>query len=631
MAKLVLNDIDSLANTASAKQALNENFTDIEAAIENTLSRDGTTPNQMQADIDMNSNDLLNVQRVDAVEYYKAGIPLEQTVAYANKRYQLLSGTGVQTVFTLDVDPGSLGNLEISVDGAVKRPGVDFNYNGTALEFVAAPAAGTNNILIRYDQALPTGVTDASGVSYTQAGAGAVARSAEDYFRDKASVMDYGAQGDGIAVTSAVSISSGTNALTVAGASFGVQDVGKAITVRGAGAAGAPLYALITAYVSPTQVTLSGNASTTLTASTQRVFYGTDDWLAFQRAANALPAEGGTIVVPSAIYMIHAQGVNSGVKSIFWDISSGAVFEGALGGSTSLLAFPRANTNESIVPYGPFAQVRSETAIEGGNTVAVTSALFEALPPSTFGGNSVGLYAGARSASPDGYIWATNFLVQADPGFGLTAHGIELDANIFTTNPAALIKGLGISGIGTSLGSGGRLADVAIEIQHGVGWKRGIDILNSDIAMQVRSTCLTGISMYAPAGSGAVLNAKQRANGTNGIVIERFTDSAPTGSFLKFQTAAGVDVFSVDMLGTTTAAGIVVAGGFSTTGTTDTFNALLRFPAPAGGAGQVGLGNETRTVIGAAGGASAPPATPVKYLVVTEGGTKYSIPLYTYA
>lgn len=58
MAKLVLTDITSgYASTT----ALNANNALIEAALENTLSRDGTTPNTMSADLDMNGNSILNV------------------------------------------------------------------------------------------------------------------------------------------------------------------------------------------------------------------------------------------------------------------------------------------------------------------------------------------------------------------------------------------------------------------------------------------------------------------------------------------------------------------------------------------------------------------------------------------
>lgn len=62
MAKLTLNDITGGYQTATA---YNANNALIEAAFENTLSRDGSTPNQMGADLDMNSNDIANVADLD--------------------------------------------------------------------------------------------------------------------------------------------------------------------------------------------------------------------------------------------------------------------------------------------------------------------------------------------------------------------------------------------------------------------------------------------------------------------------------------------------------------------------------------------------------------------------------------
>lgn len=58
MPKLVLNDITS---GYASITALNDNFARIETALENTLSRDGTTPNTMSADLDMNGKKILNV------------------------------------------------------------------------------------------------------------------------------------------------------------------------------------------------------------------------------------------------------------------------------------------------------------------------------------------------------------------------------------------------------------------------------------------------------------------------------------------------------------------------------------------------------------------------------------------
>src|SRR6185295_13991299 len=61
MAKLTLNDLSSLENQTSAIALINANNTLVEEAIENTLSRDGTSPNQMEASLDMNSNRIYNL------------------------------------------------------------------------------------------------------------------------------------------------------------------------------------------------------------------------------------------------------------------------------------------------------------------------------------------------------------------------------------------------------------------------------------------------------------------------------------------------------------------------------------------------------------------------------------------
>jgi len=61
MAKLTLNDTTTQDTYASLVTSINTNNAAIEVALENTLSRDGTTPNQMDADLDMNSNNIINL------------------------------------------------------------------------------------------------------------------------------------------------------------------------------------------------------------------------------------------------------------------------------------------------------------------------------------------------------------------------------------------------------------------------------------------------------------------------------------------------------------------------------------------------------------------------------------------
>lgn len=61
MSKITLNDVTSFQNDASAATIVNNNSATLETAFENTLSRDGTTPNTMGSDFDMNSYRILNL------------------------------------------------------------------------------------------------------------------------------------------------------------------------------------------------------------------------------------------------------------------------------------------------------------------------------------------------------------------------------------------------------------------------------------------------------------------------------------------------------------------------------------------------------------------------------------------
>lgn len=61
MSKITLNAVGNLIDTTSAETAINGNFDTLETAFDNTLSRDGTSPNTMGADLDMNSKRILNL------------------------------------------------------------------------------------------------------------------------------------------------------------------------------------------------------------------------------------------------------------------------------------------------------------------------------------------------------------------------------------------------------------------------------------------------------------------------------------------------------------------------------------------------------------------------------------------
>lgn len=64
MPKIPLDDLSSLANETSAIALINNNNAAIEEGFNNTLSRDGTSPNTMEAQLDMNQNRLVNVPNI---------------------------------------------------------------------------------------------------------------------------------------------------------------------------------------------------------------------------------------------------------------------------------------------------------------------------------------------------------------------------------------------------------------------------------------------------------------------------------------------------------------------------------------------------------------------------------------
>lgn len=64
MAKFTPTPVQSF--TPLGLGTINANFNSVASALEKVLSRDGTSPNQMQADLDLNHNDLLNVKEVSA-------------------------------------------------------------------------------------------------------------------------------------------------------------------------------------------------------------------------------------------------------------------------------------------------------------------------------------------------------------------------------------------------------------------------------------------------------------------------------------------------------------------------------------------------------------------------------------
>ena len=61
MSKIILNNVVNLENEDTAVTTINNNSSTVQTAFDNTLSRDGTAPNQMGNLLDMNSNPIINL------------------------------------------------------------------------------------------------------------------------------------------------------------------------------------------------------------------------------------------------------------------------------------------------------------------------------------------------------------------------------------------------------------------------------------------------------------------------------------------------------------------------------------------------------------------------------------------
>jgi hypothetical protein len=330
----------------------------------------------------------------------------------------------------------------------------------------------------------------------------------------------------------------------------------------------------------------------------------TDDSTAFQAAVNALPAGGGTILVPDGAYVINTA-PTWGTKSIQWLFGPNATVTGTQS------TFPRMNTNTAQVPVGPWVQSQSTVPSPGGGGIAAVN--FEMIQPVGYNGQSVALYAGARGSSPTGNVWAMNPLIQADVGAGGTYQCLEIDVNNFAAG--ALVKGISINGVGTVNPTYG----IEIIRTGGTQWITGLSINNAILGINLPGVGLSrGISIGTPAPfTNCLIAGKHLSNGGDSLVFQRFTDTAPTGYHLRVLDAANsTNLLTIDTGGNISSSGNVSGGNIRATSA-----------ATAAAAGVLSIGGSLAATA-TAGGNGAPPAQVAQYLILYVGATQLKIPAY---
>ena len=347
----------------------------------------------------------------------------------------------------------------------------------------------------------------------------------------------------------------------------------------------------------------------------------TNDYAAFLAAVNSLPATGGTIIIPQGTYSLGTN-LTWGTKSIYWEIDPSTTFVGAGVGEGK---FPYMNTNIAQLAVGPWIQSQS-TQYSTNPLGGIAAFNVEMLQPSTYTGQSVAGYFGARGSNASGNVWAINALISADAGAGGVYQCMEIDVNCFST--AANVKGISVSGVGTES------PDVGIQVTRtGQPWGYAYQAQSCLAGLVIQDgptgKLQAGVVINAPADTTSVLfSGKQLDNFGDGILIQRNTDTGPTGNGLRIVNAANtVSVFVVDVSGNVTTTGIVNATGNITGNILSGANIRATVGAVAPAAGVLALGNGTNSSA-TTGAATALPALPLGYLVAYLGATSIKIPYY---
>ncbi len=138
--------VPTILSSYLSTEELNSILQILVAAIENTLSRDGTSPNQMSADLDMNSNKILNLGLATA----DTDVPTFGQIrglgsGYVVQNIERQVATAAQTVFTLAnmvYQPGS-NNLAVYKDGLRVFSGFGYTETSASVITFATPMSGS--------------------------------------------------------------------------------------------------------------------------------------------------------------------------------------------------------------------------------------------------------------------------------------------------------------------------------------------------------------------------------------------------------------------------------------------------------------------------------------------------------
>ena len=135
----VITDVDS---GYASNTLLNTNFDNVQTSFDNTLSLDGSTPNSMGADLDMNSNDILNANLVAATDITVAGVSLATQVAAAAASAVAADASATAADASATAAAAS-ATTAASITEFLNLTDVPASYTGQALQTVRVNAGET--------------------------------------------------------------------------------------------------------------------------------------------------------------------------------------------------------------------------------------------------------------------------------------------------------------------------------------------------------------------------------------------------------------------------------------------------------------------------------------------------------
>lgn len=136
--------VSTITSSYASAVTLNAAIQAIVAAFDNTLSRDGSSPNSMSADLDMNNQDILNVASIQANQFNIGGSALDIT--------------DLQTLNNIGADVTTLAHLE---DGTVLTNGLSSLAANS--DTLVANLSGLNSFAERYNVAASAPDSPAEG------------------------------------------------------------------------------------------------------------------------------------------------------------------------------------------------------------------------------------------------------------------------------------------------------------------------------------------------------------------------------------------------------------------------------------------------------------------------------------